>query len=466
MENSMSEHKKNIKNTTKYRLLCIITAGLCMLGGCSFNDKANDETVSPDPIENEMSNREYLSSMLKSWEIFNKAAENADGDPEREPLRSAIIEAVASEAANKNIEITLSCRADQINEYKRMAGEFKWIYAADDQYHIEIKIVSDDSSKNADVFFFSDNSLNELVSEGKVAKVNDKLRYFTAHMASADSIRACTFREKQYGFPMSSSKGDIMVYDKRFYSDDEIYELEKMIEKADSSSKSVFYPISDPYFSAGIFLAAGCEPVFDGKTQVIGYNTDEGLSASHTICSLAKYQGKGLLCSGDIETLQSSFKSGKICAAIITGDNADYICSALGEENTGIAPLPSVMINNEPVAINSFSGFEIAGINPRSKYPFTAQLFAYYISRPRSQIGMYYALGTIPSVDVSEYLAIAEDPLFEAVNTQAENSHIRPETISGDFIKKIEKSGLLTKLLEMKEKPDDNRIKSLLSELN
>ena len=102
--------------------MCLISAVLCLFCGCSIGNNAADDAAAPDPIENEMSNREYLSSMLKSWEIFNKAADNADGDPEREPLQSAIIEAAASEAANKRIEITLSCRQDQINEYKRMAS--------------------------------------------------------------------------------------------------------------------------------------------------------------------------------------------------------------------------------------------------------------------------------------------------------------------------------------------------------
>ena len=419
------------------KIMCLISAVLCLFCGCSIGNNAADDAAAPDPIENEMSNREYLSSMLKSWEIFNKAADNADGDPEREPLQSAIIEAVASEAANKRIEITLSCRQDQINEYKRMAGEFKWIYAADDKYHIEINIVPDNDPKKTDIFFFSDNSLNTLVTEGKLAKINDKLKSFSLHSDSNESIRACNYREKQYGFPMSSCKGDIMVYQ-----------------------------LSDPYFSAEIFLAAGCEPVFDGKSQVIGYNTDEGLSAAHTICALAGYEGKGLMGSGDINALQNGLKSGKICAAIITADQIDVVKKAIGEDNTGIAPLPSVMIEKESVPMHSFSGFEIVGIDPKSKYPFTSQLFAYYISRPRSQIGMYYAMGTIPSVDVSEYLAIAQDPLFAAVSEQAEYSHIRPETISNDFIQKIEKSGALNNMVASGEKPDDNNLKDLLDELS
>ena len=200
------------------KIMCLISAVLCLFCGCSIGNNAADDAAAPDPIENEMSNREYLSSMLKSWEIFNKAADNADGDPEREPLQSAIIEAAASEAANKRIEITLSCRQDQINEYK-------WIYAADDKYHIEINIVPDNDPKKTDIFFFSDNSLNTLVTEGKLAKINDKLKSFSLHSDSNESIRACNYREKQYGFPMSSCKGDIMVYDRRFYSDDEIFQL-------------------------------------------------------------------------------------------------------------------------------------------------------------------------------------------------------------------------------------------------
>ncbi len=454
----------------KYRptniLICIVLVITFIISGCS-DEKETEITQSSDPIEQEMENIEYFSDMLKSWEIFTKEVSNSDGDPERDPFATAARDAIAGEATYKKTEICVLCPQDHADDYKRMAGEFKWQFADDERYSIDITIITDENSRQmADVFIYDDSSLEKLVSEGKVVKVNDKLRNYSMSSDTAESIRSCTFREKQYGFPMSSCKSKVLVYDKRVFSEDETENIDTIIKTASLKQKSLYYNIGDPVTSAGIFLAAGCEPIFDGKNQVIGYDNENGVNAVKALCRLSSYQGKGLICSGGIDRIQTGFADGSICAAVIDGSDTVNVKKAIGDENTGIAPLPSVEIAGEMKKIHSFYGYDVLGVDPRSKYPFTAQLFAYYISRPRSQIGMYYSVGSIPSVDVSEYYAITADPLYSAVEAQKEQMHVRYSVISNSFISRINKSMMLTEIVESKGNISDDRIQTFMKSVS
>ncbi len=449
------------------QILCSALAVSLMLSGCAGADN-NSELISSDSdsVQQEMKNREYLSDKLKSWEIFSQEISDSDGDSEREPFVTAAKDAIAAESTSAKIEITVRCPSEYESEYRRMAGEFKWQFADDDRYLIDVNVVTSDApNHNADVFIYNDRDIEGLVSSGKVIKVNDKLKSFSVANATAESIDSCTFKDKQYGFPLSSCKGNVLLYDKSVLSWESLSNLEAMIETANEKSENVYIDIEDQMFSNGIFLAAGCEPFYDGTMQTADYNSDKGLNAAKTLCSISKYQGKGLICSGDANNVIDGFSSKKICAAIVDGNNASDIRQRLGDDVIGIACLPTVKIAGNEVPIHSFSGYDISGVSPNCSHPFTAQLFAYYISRPRSQIGMYYSVGSIPSADISEYMAISEDPLFSAAELQKEYTHIFNQTISSAFEKSIGESDILSQIREKRGDLSDQQLKKLLSSI-
>lgn len=440
---------------------------------CSGCSKAQDDTEAVSDsvrMENEIENRDYLNSLMKSWEIFNAAAQKHDADMDGETMINAVKEAITSEAPQHRVTITLACEPEMAAEYHRLAGEFKWLYANDDRYRIEVEILSqgvgcdnlNDPKNSADVFFYDDTMVDQAIANGAVARINDHMKAFSSDFNTADSISACTINGKQYGFPLSAAGGEVLIYDKRIFGSD-ISSLEQMIAKANASGKGILYALGDPYYSAGVFMAAGCKPLNDGNMQIIDYNTDAGLAAAGTINRLAQYQGKGLKCDGRNDEVAEGFASGTLCAAITDSDNLPAIRLAIGEENTGIASLPTVRINDKDTQLHSFAGFDLVGVNPYSEFPFTAQLFAYFISNPRSQVGLYYSTGKIPAMDLSEYTAITEDALCKAMQDQAPFAHIRHTTISAEFLSDLSLQNSLSQLVSSHGKCSKEQITTLLS---
>ena len=407
------------------RISCFFLAALfCILvfAGCKEEKEVPDIlTESSSVTKKEAENRDDLNSILKSWEIFSEAAQGQKTDMESETMTDTIKKAIESEADNKRVDITLVCSRTSADEYKNITGEFKWLYADDERYTLNINIipVNDTSEKNisdpknaADVFFLRDNSL---------------------------------------------------VYDKRVFKEENTFSIEKMIDTAAGASKNVLYAIDQPYNSTEIFLSAGCSITNEDEMQTIDINSKNGIAACRSMCALAKKQGKGFIGTGTSEDIISGFTLGIICAAVTDQDTAAAVKNIIGEENTGIAKLPTLNISGKDVQLHSFEGFETAAVNPYSRFPFTAQLLAYYISSEKSQTALYYATGSIPAAVIQSYSPIAQDPFYQIMDSQKEYSHVYSQTISPEAENLLSEKNIGKTIIEKNGSLSDDQLISIIA---
>ena len=131
-----------------------------------------------------------------------------------------------------------------------------------------------DPEKEADVILCKDSELAETIASGNAAIINDNIKKMVETANTEEAIRSCTFNNKLYGIPAFLDSGYYLIYDKRVFTAEEIQNLDKMIQIANKKAKNIAYLIDDPYYSSGIFLAAGCRLENDGKTQIIDYNNE------------------------------------------------------------------------------------------------------------------------------------------------------------------------------------------------
>ncbi len=458
------------------RISCFFLAALfCILvfAGCKEEKEVPDIlTESSSVTKKEAENRDDLNSILKSWEIFSEAAQGQKTDMESETMTDTIKKAIESEADNKRVDITLVCSRTSADEYKNITGEFKWLYADDERYTLNINIipVNDTSEKNisdpknaADVFFLRDNRLSGAVSSGAAAKINEELGKIASGTDTENSISACTINQKMYGFPAASAKGSCLVYDKRVFKEENTFSIEKMIDTAAGASKNVLYAIDQPYNSTEIFLSAGCSITNEDEMQTIDINSKNGIAACRSMCALAKKQGKGFIGTGTSEDIISGFTLGIICAAVTDQDTAAAVKNIIGEENTGIAKLPTLNISGKDVQLHSFEGFETAAVNPYSRFPFTAQLLAYYISSEKSQTALYYATGSIPAAVIQSYSPIAQDPFYQIMDSQKEYSHVYSQTISPEAENLLSEKNIGKTIIEKNGSLSDDQLISIIA---
>ncbi len=458
---------KNIKHILCF-ILSAITAVL-LLSGCADGQEASELFLSSTNESREgAENRDEFNSMLKSWEIFMEAAHGASTEMESESMVEAVKNAMGSEAYNKRISLRLSCDEEEIDTYRSIVGEFKWLYANDDKYRLNIEIVANknnagDETGN-DIFFFEDRELCGKVASGSLSRINDEMKRIAANFNSPETIQAFTMDEKLYGFPVASARGGILLYDKNVYGE-EILSLEDMIKKAEKNKKSVMFALDDPLCSAQVFMSAGCRLEASEEAQYIGYDTKQGLEAAKTINELAGMQGSGFIGTGGKKELIEGFLSGKLCAAVTDEYIAHQLWRSPIRDSLGIAKLPSVRLSGKDTQLHSFEGYRAVGVNPRSGFPFTAQMLAYYISSERSQMAAYYSCGSIPAVTISEYSEIAEDALYKIMTAQDDYQHIAVQTVSGAFYDEMEKKNIGKRILSMNGKATEDQLIRMLSEI-
>lgn len=461
-------------------IICFILAtviGIFSLAGCTESTQKYNifsENSESNKTEKAAENRDDLNSIMKSWKIFNEAVSGSSGELDSDTITEVIKQAMESEADNNRINIKLICSKARAEEYKSIAGEFVWLYADDRRFNLNIEIFTTEktSEKNInnpksapDIFFYNDSELETAVSSGAVARINDNLKKFDADTDIPESIKAFTMNDKLYGMPTASAEGTYLIYDKRIFGENDIDDLERMTNIAARYSKNVLYAIDDPNYSAGIFLAAGCTIENDGSMQTIDYNSKNGVVASKAMCEIAKRQGKGFIGSGDEDKIIVGFSNGTICAAITEKKTGLQVRNIIGEENTGIAKLPTMNIGGKKTQLHSFSSYEAVGVNPYSKFPFTSQLLAYYLSNERSQNAVYYACGALPAVSMNEYSDISHDVFYSAWNDQRLYEHLTSSTVSSEFYNMLSQKNIGREIVENNGNFSEEQLITYLSEI-
>jgi arabinogalactan oligomer/maltooligosaccharide transport system substrate-binding protein len=319
-------------------------------------------------------------------------------------MTAQIKDMIAQEAAKTSNKVSLKawCAADDIKFEKWLAEKFKAQYA-DSRYTLDITFkpveepdvagkVQADVSKAADVFSFPDDQLRALVDTGCIAQVADLLNNNVIAENTDSSVEVCSIDGKPYAFPKTSDNGFFLYYDKRDLTDEDIATFDSIMTKANEKGKSVLYAMDNAWYNAGFFFAAGCTTEYDGSTQTTDFDSDKGLSAVKAMCHVAEFINKGLTPTGANADVLAGFRNGKLSAAVTGTWNGPGIREAIGPENLGASKLPTVLMDGEQKQLCSFGGYKVEGVNASTKFPVSAQVLAYFLTCPESQLKRYYGI--------------------------------------------------------------------------
>ncbi len=371
-------------------------------------------------------------------------------DLESPEIIQRIKDKIAEEAAKTGnvVSMLLWCASDDKSFEEGLMKEFQEKYA-DSRYTFKIKPQSvgenDAGGKilagpkdGADVFSFADDQLYKLVKAGAIAQVADLFNNNVIKENTADAVAICTVDGASYAFPKTSDNGYFMYYDKRIFSAEDVQSMDTMIEKAKAAGKAVYFPMTDAWYSAGFFFAAGCNIKYENDKQTAEIGNENGVSAVKAMCHIAENVGDGFEGTpgsvGNNPFITNGFNGGTLAAAVTGTWNGPAIKKAIGEENVGAAKLPTVLMNGEQVQLNSFSGYKLIGVNAYSAYPITAQALAYYLGKAESQVRRYQVRGLIPTATAAlEDEQIKNDPARVAIAAQLPFSHGQSSSVGGTF---------------------------------
>ncbi|MDE7394552.1 MAG: extracellular solute-binding protein, partial [Clostridiales bacterium] len=280
------------------------------------------------------------------------------------------------------IELTIWGSAAQEQTFKEMAEQFK-AANPDKKYKIKVGIseedmaysnVSKDPSAAADVYCYSNDQLIPLLRVGALARIGGSSLETIKANNTEDSVKAATLveggEEKVYGYPYASDNGYFMIYDKSVVSDAQAGRLEDIIAAcAAAQNKKIAWAIDVPWYTAGWFFSFGCSYNVEyderhvEKSITIDFDNENGVKASKAIQKLTSnknvFAGKGT----NNSTITTGFATGTTAVAVTGTWIAKNIKETLGD-NYGVAKLPTVTLDGEPVQLKSFKGYKMFGVNP------------------------------------------------------------------------------------------------------
>lgn len=368
---------------------------------------------------------------------------------------TANIKAKMKEEAAANggtIELKVWCASADLKFEKTLIEEFKELYKSDDgSYEFKIRSsgaigepdaggkIVESPKDGADVFNFADDQLSTLVEAKAIAPVIELFNSNVKANNTKETVDACTIDGTAYAFPKTSDNGYFLYYDKRVFKDDSaVASLDDMIKTAKDAGKNVYFNLGNAWYNAAFYFSAGVTIKYENGKQTTTFNTDEGLNAAKAMCHVAENAGAGFTGSdggsGDNTAVEKGFNDGTLAAAVIGTWEGPAIKKAIGEENVGAAKLPTALIGDKQVQLESFGGYKLIGVNQFTKFPVTSQALAYYLGNTQSQLKRYAERGLIPtSNEALSDTKVQADPAKKAIEDQTPFSHGQGSSVSGKY---------------------------------
>ena len=311
------------------RIFALMVAGLFALSGCSEN-----RTVSEQPSETSQTS----------------VYENSGINPEPEMIQK-IKDKMAEEAEKTDNKISMTVwyydeNKDCLEEaVKKFEGKFD-----SEEFEFDIEIKKSHSGKflespkdSADVFFFPSEQIADF--KENISPVIAMFQNNIIRENMENAVSCAMIDGKLYGFPKSSDLHNVLFYDKRVLNEDDVQSLETIIEKSAQQGKNVLFNLENDFYCADMFLTADVEMSCRNGKMSASFTSQEGLNSAKAICELVKHNGNGIITitlNNGESVYSNPFASGDVSTQIATVSQHDEILRVLGEENFGVAKLPTV----------------------------------------------------------------------------------------------------------------------------
>lgn len=279
------------------------------------------------------------------------------------------------------------------------------------------------TGEGADVLAFVHDKLGTAVQESLLSENIYAEKYVQNFYGGA--IMAGSLDGKLYGYPITS-ESQVIMYNKKTVSETQVASLEALL----SSGKKVMWKINDGYYSFSLFTDAILYGVDGTDARDVTFNGDETVQNMVNVLSLSNYEN---IIMQDVNLavtlMQDTAGTDKIDAVISTPYLYEQLQDAIGSENVGIAPLPT--LNGK--TLRPYSGFKMYGVNRYSENPSLAHALSEYLTNHKSQTYRMIKQGLLPTLNTAEMLEqVSQNPIMNIYKTSLDQSLVMPNlTIMG-----------------------------------
>ncbi len=287
---------------------------------------------------------------------------------------------------------------------------------------------AEDPAAAADVFAFASDQLYDLVNSSALYEVTlHKDEIIAANGAGA--IKAATMNDELYAYPMTAGNGYFLYYDKSVLTEEDLQSLDGILAAANKAGKKIFMDVSNGWYNASFFMAAGCNLYVEDGKQICDFNNEKGLAAAE---SIKVFTADPAFLTGDDAVLTGSF--GDVICAGVSGDwNAKAIQEKLGD-NYAATKLPTFTLNGEQVQMASFAGYKLVGVNSLTQYPLEAMALAEWLTNEENQLKRFNDREGCPTnINVAATDAVKSNVVLSAIALQGQYA-VAQDALNGFWV--------------------------------
>ena len=309
-------------------------------------------------------------------------------------------------------------------EYQGQA-DFNITFAVQGESNCKDKLIGG-LEEGADVFTFADDQLNALAAAGALNPVENAAQIREQNLSAA--VSAASVGDDLYAYPLTADNGYFMYYNKKYFSEEDVRTLEKMLQIAAEHRKKLTMDWSSAWYVYSFFGNTGLKVGLndDGITNYCTWNSRKGkvkgVDVAEAMLRIAK--SSGFSNKTDTEFVEG-VKDGSVIAGISGVWNAVAIKKAWGK-NMGAAKLPVYTSAGQKIQMASFSGCKLIGVNAYSKQYQWASRLAEWITNEENQALRFQERGQGPAnIRASETSAVRDSPAINALLEQSEFSQLQ-----------------------------------------
>ena len=280
--------------------------------------------------------------------------------------------------------------------------------------------VLQDPASAADVFMFANDQIADLVDAGALTKLGGDAAEYVKSSNSEAMAATVTYNGDIYGVPYTSNTW-FMYYDKRVFSEDDVKSLDAMLKKG-----KVSFPFDNGWYLASFYAANGCTIFGDGTDASKGYDFggDNAVAVTKYIVDLFNNENF-VMDNNDGSLGLAGLKDGSVNAYFNGNWNYDAVVKNLGEENVGVAALPTITVDGKECQLKAFLGSKAIGVNANCANQEVAVKLAAYLGSEDAQLKHFELRKQAPvNTNLASNDEIAKDAVASAMANVAANCSI------------------------------------------
>ena len=295
--------------------------------------------------------------------------------------------------------------------------EFKYVTSSESDAK---DVVTKDPKAAADVYMFANDQLEPLIKANAIAKLGGEAADYVKTSNSEAMAATVTYDGDIYAVPYTSNTW-FMYYDKRVFSEDDVKSLDTMLTKG-----KVSFPFDNGWYLNAFYAANGCTIFGDGTDKAAGYDFsgDKAVAVTNYIVDL--FANPNFVMDNNEGSLGlAGLKDGSVNAYFNGNWNYDAVKENLGEENVGVAALPTINVDGKDCQLKAFLGSKAIGVNPNCKNQEVAVKLAAYLGSEDAQLKHFELRKQAPvNTNLASNEEVAKDAVASALANVAANCSI------------------------------------------